>query len=167
MPAGFTLSEGSHPYRSPLMATAVGTEDKIKNLLGDLIQLDHDAVLAYDAAIERLGNANHRAALTKFRLDHLRHVEELGAALAALGRQPPGEGNMKSWLTQGKVVLGGLIGDKAILQAMKTSEDDTQTADQRAVQHRNASAELRANLERGLADERRHRDWLVETIAKF
>ena len=50
-------------------------------------------------------------------------------------------------LTKGKVVLGGLIGDNAVLQAMKTNEDDTNTA-----------------YERALGDERRHRDWMVETI---
>lgn len=147
------------------MATTIGTEDQIEDLLSDLIQLDHDAVVAYDAAIERLSNANHRAALTRFRLDHLRHIEELGAELMALGKHPPQQGDMKSWLTQGKVVLGGLAGDKAILQAMKTNEDDTNTAYERAVQHRNSPPRLRTTLERGLEDERRHRDWMMQTIA--
>lgn len=50
-------------------------------------------------------------------------------------------------LTKGKVVLGGPMGDKAVLQAMKTNEDDTNTA-----------------YERALGDERRQRDWMVETI---
>jgi hypothetical protein len=84
-----------------------------------------------------------------------------------VGRQPPAEGDMKSWLTQGKVVLGGLVGDKAVLQTMKTNEDDTNTAYECAVKHPDALGELHATLERGLADERRHRDWLVETIAEL
>ncbi len=146
------------------MTTTVGTEDKLEDLLTDLVQLDHDAVLAYDAAIERLGDSAHRSTLAGFRQDHLRHIDELGEALTALGRTPPREGDMKSWLTQGKVVLGGLMGDKAILQAMKTNEDDTNTAYERGVQHRNASPGLRAILTHGLEDERRHREWIVETI---
>ena len=42
-------------------------------------------------------------------------------------------------------MLGGLIGDKAILVAMKTNEDDTNTAYERAVNHeqRHASARTR------------------------
>jgi uncharacterized protein (TIGR02284 family) len=146
------------------MATTVGTEDRLEALLADLIQLDHDAVLAYKTAIERLGNASHRSALAGFRRDHLRHIEELGDALAGLGGTPPKEADRKSFLTQGKVVLAGLIGDKAILQAMKTNEDDTNTAYERAVQHRNASPELRKTLEDALGDERRHRAWIIETI---
>jgi uncharacterized protein (TIGR02284 family) len=149
------------------MVTTVGTEDKLDSLLTDLVLLDHDAVLAYDAAIERLGTANHRSTLAGFRRDHLRHIEELDAALSAMGKTPPKEGDMKALLTQGKVVLAGLVGDKAILRAMKTNEDDTNIAYERAVQHRHASPELRRTLESGLADERRHRAWLIETIERL
>ena len=146
------------------MATTVGTEDKLENLLVDLVQLDHDAALAYQAAIDRLKDGQLRSVMGVFREDHLRHIDELGQALAALGRTPPKEGDMKSLLAKGKVVLGGLIGDKTILQAMNANEDDTSTAYERAVQHRNASPTLRSVLERGLADERKHRDWMVEQI---
>jgi uncharacterized protein (TIGR02284 family) len=146
------------------MATSIGMEDKIEDLLADLIRLDHDAAAAYDAAIERLGKASYRSTLAGFRQDHLRHIDELGEVLSAMGGTPPGRGDMKSVLTQGKVVLGGLMGDKAILQAMKTNEDDTNTAYERAVQHRDATPALHGTLERALSDERRHRDWMVETI---
>ena len=149
------------------MVTTVGTESSLEDLLQDLIQLDHDAVEAYEAAIERLQDAGFRSALNGFCQDHLRHVEELGAQLSALGREPPREGDMKSVLAKGKVVLGGLMGDKAILQAMKTNEDDTNTAYERAVQHKDASATVHDTLERALGDERRHRQWMVETIARL
>ena len=149
------------------MVTTIGTESSIEDLLKDLVQLDHDAVDAYQAAIDRLENAGFRSTLTGFCQDHLRHIEELGAQLSAIGREPPKEGDMKSMLAKGKVVLGGLMGDKAILQAMKTNEDDTNTAYERAVKHDDASADVREVLSRGLADERRHRGWMVETIAKL
>jgi uncharacterized protein (TIGR02284 family) len=146
------------------MVTTIGTEDKIEDLLADLIRLDHDAAVAYDAAIERLANASYRSTLSGFRQDHLRHIDELGEVLSAMGKTPPARGDMTSVLTQGKVVLGGLMGDKTILQAMKTNEEDTNTAYERAVQHRDATPALHATLERALSDERRHRDWMVETI---
>jgi uncharacterized protein (TIGR02284 family) len=149
------------------MVTTVGTESSLEDLLKDLIQLDHDAVDAYQAAIDRLQNKDFRSALTGFRQDHQRHTEELGALLSAMGREPPKEGDMKSLLAKGKVVLGGLMGDKAILQAMKTNEDDTNTAYERAVKHDEASADMRDVLSRGLADERRHRDWMVKAIEKL
>ena len=148
------------------MVTTVGTENKLEDLLADLVRLEHDAVDAYDAAIERLVNAGWRSSLIEFRRDHLRHIEELGEALSAMGRDPPKDGDMKSFLTQGKVVVAGLIGDTAILQAMKTNEDDTNKAYERGVQHRDASLSLRAVLQRALADERRHRGWMIEQIER-
>ena len=149
------------------MVTTVGTESSLEDLLKDLIQLDHDAVETYQAAIDRLHYAGFREALKGFCQDHLRHVEELGAQLSGLGREPPKEGDMKSVLAKGKVVLAGLVGDKQMLQAMKTNEDDTNTAYERAVRHDEASEEVRETLRRGLADERRHRDWMVATIRKL
>jgi len=80
------------------MVTTVGTESSLEDLLEDLIQLDHDAVHAYEAAIDRLHYAGFREALKGFCQDHLRHIEELGAQLSALGREPP----MKSVLAKGK-----------------------------------------------------------------
>src|SRR3954451_16936222 len=99
------------------MATTVGTETNAIDLLKDLIQLDYDAADAYQAAIDRIDDTTARSSLTAFRQDHLRHIEELGTILRQMGHEPPQEGDMKSLLTQGKVMLGNLFGDSAILQA--------------------------------------------------
>ena len=149
------------------MATTVGTESTLEDLLSDLIELDYDAATAYQAAIDRLDDAQCRTTLSRFKQDHLRHTRDLGQILNAMGKTPPTEGDAKSLLTKGKVVLGGLMGDKAILEAMKTNEDDTNTAYERAVKHRNASSEIQAVLDRALDDERHHRDWMVETIERL
>ncbi|HKS88114.1 MAG TPA: DUF892 family protein [Stellaceae bacterium] len=149
------------------MATTVGNETTLDDLLTDLIQLDHDAADAYQAAIDRIEDQGCRSALSAFKQDHLRHIEELGEFLSRRGKTPPTAGDMKAYLAKGKVVMGGLIGDKAILQAMKTNEDDTNTAYERAVQHRDAMPDLHACLQQGLGDERRHRDWMIEQIKKI
>ena len=39
------------------MATTIGTESNIEKLVTDLIYLEHDAIAAYDATIERLDDA--------------------------------------------------------------------------------------------------------------
>ncbi len=149
------------------MVTTIGTEDKLDDLLQDLSRLDHDAAEAYQAAIDRLENASYRTTLASFKQDHLRHTQELGDCLTSLGKTPPKEGDMKGMLTKGKVVLGGLVGDKAILQAMKTNEDDTNTAYERAVKHKDTTPQIQTVLERALGDERRHREWMVETIDRM
>lgn len=147
------------------MVTTIGTESKLETLLTDLIQLDYDAAEAYQAAIDRVENAGSKASLLTFKQDHLRHVDDLSQVLAKMGREAPAGGDIKSVLTKGKVVLGGLAGDKAILQAMKTNEDDTNTAYERAALHHEATPQIHALLEHNLRDERRHRDWMVEKIA--
>lgn len=149
------------------MATTVGTERTLEDLLHDLIELDYDAAAAYASAIDRLENAHFRDALSRFKQDHIRHTQDLGQILSSMGKTPPKEGDAKSLLTQGKVVLGSLMGDKAILQAMKTNEDDTNTAYERAVKHKDSSSQIQAALDRALDDERTHRDWMVETIEKL
>lgn len=149
------------------MVTTVGTETTLENLLKDLVQLEHDAADAYEAAVDRLKDAGFRSQLTGFRQDHLRHIAELTALMADLGHEAPKEGDMKSLLAKGKVVLGGLMGDKAILQAMKTNEDDTNTAYDRAVKFEKAPPEIRLTFEKAQADERRHRDWMVATLEKL
>ena len=130
----------------------------------DLVQLDYDAADAYEAAINRLQEARFRDRLREFKGDHLRHIAELGDILVEMGRTPPKEGDMKSLLTRGKVVIGGLMGDKAILQAMRTNEADTNTAYERAVAFHGLSTETRQVLQRGLQDERRHCEWILEQL---
>lgn len=153
------------------MVTTVGTENTLDDLLTDLVKLDFDAADAYQAAIDRLQNPEFRATLALFREDHLRHVDELSEVLnevlKASGKTPPQEGGVKGYLTQGKVVMGGLMGDKAIIQAMKTNEDDTNTAYDRAVAFKAAPADTHQIFTRAQLDERRHRDWMEATLAKL
>jgi uncharacterized protein (TIGR02284 family) len=149
------------------MVTTVGTEDRLEDLLTDLVQLDYDAAEAYQAAIDRLQNTEYRSALSGFKDDHLRHIREISDILTQMGLTPPGQGDMKSLLTKGKVVMAGLMGDEAILQAMRTNEDDTNTAYQRAVQHPNVPTGTLDALERGREDERRHCEWILGALRAF
>lgn len=146
------------------MATSAGKEHDPLELLQGLIKLDHAAEEAYEAAIERLDNPAYRQQLDAFMRDHKRHIAELSPILRQLGGKVPDGGGMKEMLTEGKVKLSGLMGDRAILKAMKTNEDDTNTAYERAVT--NAPMEARAVIERGLADERRHREWIVAQLGE-
>ena len=144
------------------MVTTVGTESTLEDLLEDLIALDYDAADAYQAAIDRLESASFKQRLAEFKRDHLRHVTELSEILSRMGRTPPKEGDMKSLLTKGKVVMAGLIGDKAILEAMRTNEADTNTAYERAVNFQGLPSNTREVLQHGLEDERRHCEWILE-----
>ncbi|MFG6626729.1 DUF2383 domain-containing protein [Sulfitobacter sp. 1A12056] len=142
------------------MPTTVGTETTAVDLIKNLLILEHDAIAAYDSTIERLESAEYRQQIETFRRDHEEHVQELGRIADTMGIDKPMEGDMKQWLTTGKVALADLAGDNAILKAMKTNEDDTVAAYQRALDNDITGAELRPLMEKGLADERRHRAWM-------
>lgn len=43
------------------MVTTVGTESDLVDMLNNLIQLDYDAIDAYDTAIDRLDSAEYKA----------------------------------------------------------------------------------------------------------
>ncbi|MFG6550923.1 ferritin-like domain-containing protein [Sulfitobacter sp. M21595] len=142
------------------MPTTVGTEDNAADLVRNLLILEHDAIAAYDTTIERLDSAEYRQQIETFRRDHKAHVQDLSRIANSLGVEKPMEGGMKQWLTTGKVALADIAGDGAILKAMKTNEDDTVAAYQQALDNAVTDAELRPVIEKGMADERRHRSWM-------
>jgi len=149
------------------MVTTIGTERELLDALNNLIALDFDAIDAYQAAINRLKNTTDATQLRQFMGDHERHTQELSAIVRDLGGTPTMQGDMKSLLTQGKVVLGNLMGDSGILKAMKTNEDDTNTAYERAVSRDDLTPHLREVLQRNLGDERRHRSWIETRLASM
>jgi uncharacterized protein (TIGR02284 family) len=149
------------------MVTTVGTETTLEDLLEDLIQLDYDAADAYQAAIDRLDDRRFQDALAEFRRDHLRHISELSDILSGMGRAPPKKGDMKGILARGKVAIGGLMDDESILHAMRTNEADTNTAYERAVKYDALPSTTRDVLQRGLEDERRHCQWILDTLKTF
>ena len=145
------------------MATTVGTEDTIQDLVKNLILLERDAIAAYETTIEKLSDSTIAGQIESFRQDHLQHLDVLNEMAAETGAEAPLEGDMKQMLTTGKVTLAGMMGDGAILKAMKTNEDDTVTAYDRAAAHRDAITKAKAFFEKALADERRHREWMERT----
>jgi uncharacterized protein (TIGR02284 family) len=146
------------------MATMTGLQTDLVKLLKSIIELDYDAIEAYEAAIERLENGSDKAQFSMFMADHRRHVSDLSLIMTEMGEEPPTGPDIKGMLTKGKVVLGSLIGDKAILFAMRTNEADTNTAYERALARDDLTARMRAIFETNLLDERRHRNWINERL---
>jgi len=115
---------------------------------------------AYQAAIDRLENSGYRNALAEFKRDHLRHITELGDILSRMGRTPPKEGDMKVLLTQrqsGYRRPDGRRGHSA-------GNADQRGGHQHGVRALRELQGLQANtrdvLQNGLADERRHGEWI-------
>jgi rubrerythrin len=142
------------------MATLVGSQKTLSGLVRSLIELDYDAVAAYRAAIERLGSAELKRAFGLFLSDHVRHATDLSGALEGLGEQPPTHADLKAVLTKGKMTVGALSNDRAVMLVMKTNEVDTNRAYERAVARNDIPDHLRFLFERAILDERRHRQYI-------
>lgn len=149
------------------MASKIGTEEDATTLIRNLIHLDHDAVDAYAAAIDRLEAAGRKQQLREFKADHERHIEALGRIGTARGIEVPKGGDIKRFLTQGKVAIGELMGDKGILRAMQSNEEDTTTAYDRAAERDDLDAELRAAIDAAQADEHRHKAWIETELRRL
>lgn len=145
------------------MVTMVGNESSIQDLVTNLIYLEHDALAAYESCIERLDDKSLAAKIAEFKADHDEHVRVLNEMARQLGIEAPTGGDMKQMLTTGKIVIADMMGDAAILKAMKTNEDDTVTAYERASRHADAIPESKAFFMKARQDEERHRAWMETT----
>ncbi|MCW5589077.1 MAG: DUF892 family protein [Legionellales bacterium] len=143
------------------MVTKVGLQANFVSALKDLIELDYDAIEAYDAAIKRLENPQYATTLNNFRQDHQDHVTTLSSILSEHGEEAPtGPSIGKQWIAKGKVVLADLAGDHAILMAMKSNEEDTNTAYQRLNDFTDKWPDTITALSKGLDDEKKHKAWI-------
>ena len=135
--------------------------------LNNLIALDFDATRAYESAIERLDEPRFKTQLQQFKGDHERHIRDLTALVKELGGDAVTGPDMKVAMTKGKVILGDIVGDKGILQAMKSNEEETNNKYERALSVEGLPTRVREVLARNLEDERRHRAWLIEQLERL
>jgi rubrerythrin len=151
------------------MATMVGTQKSFTQAIKELVELDYDALGAYESAINNLENPEYKKKFEEFKLDHQRHITELSAFLSRCNETAPsGPDNMKKVLVKGKVELASLFGDQNILSAMLSNEEDTNTAYERinARIGESADKEIAKIIADGLADVRKHKDWIQSNISQ-
>jgi uncharacterized protein (TIGR02284 family) len=137
---------------------------RLVSVMNSLIELDFDTIEAYAAAIERLKDAGDKAVLERFMEDHRRHVSDLSPLVRSLGGTPAAAPDLKQILTKGKVVIAGLVGDNGVLEAMKSNAETTSRVYERATREPQIPARVLSVLDRNLADERRHRAWLMSRL---
>lgn len=138
-------------------------EEMVKKIKS-LIQLDVDAVHAYQQAIEKIEVPLIREQLTRFKEDHERHVRELSERLTAMGEEPPRPApDLKGYLIEGFTALRSMTGTEGALKAMRTNEQLTNRRYEEA-RRMNAPADLHALLEANYEDERRHLAYVEQAL---
>jgi uncharacterized protein (TIGR02284 family) len=137
--------------------------DKERSKLRELAQLDVDAIGLYDAAIQRITVPLVREKLSEFRVDHVRHVQDLNAEILKLGgEQVDGSPDVKGTLLRGFTAVTSMMGTQAALFAMAGNEEITNHSYQSALKAADWTAEVRSLIERNYADERRHLAWIKQ-----
>jgi hypothetical protein len=145
---------------------SIGKEAQLVDTLKHLIALDYDAISAYQASVDRLESSRYRRALREFMTDHWRHIQELTPIVSEFGEVAPTHADAKVVLTKGKVLIAQLAGDRGILSAMRSNENDTNNAYENACARIDVPVNIREILQRGLLDERRHRAWLERVLSQ-
>lgn len=140
------------------------TNQEIGDELKRLVQLDVDAVLAYDRAISAIDESPIATTLAGFKLDHQRHVLELSQALLGLGITPPeAKPDLKGSILGGLTAVRSRLGSEQLLQAMKSNEQLTNSSYASAVA-KPFPDELLEVVRRGYADEQRHLAWIERQL---
>lgn len=142
------------------MVTMVGMQKDFGDAMKELLELEYDALAAYDESIARLENADFKHKMSDFRDDHKHHIQKISQLLKSHGVDFEPGPDAKKFLTQGKVVIADLLGDTAILKAMLTNEIETNMAYERMHSHEHIWDDAIDFIKEGFADEKKHKAWL-------
>lgn len=136
--------------------------------LNDLLQLDHDAMAAYDVAIEKLEDRDHAAQIAGFRRDHERHVRELDELVARLGGAPANHPHATGPFKTALQSLGALAGDRGVLMAFRTNELRVRTRyDGYASRAMLWPSDVKRTVDGAALDEERHYAWVADVLQRM
>jgi ElaB/YqjD/DUF883 family membrane-anchored ribosome-binding protein len=142
--------------------------DEIVEGLNDLLQLDHDALGAYDIAIEKLEDRDHADQIAGFRRDHERHVRDLNELITELGGTPANEPHATGPFKQAMQSLGALGGDKGTLIAWRTNELQVRMKyDSYASKANMWPDRVKRVVDANALDEERHYQWVADVLGRL
>jgi rubrerythrin len=146
-------------------STPAAASAEVLEGLNDLLQLDHDAVGAYEIAIEQLENRDHALQIKGFRSDHERHIRELNDLILRLGGSPVNEPHATAPLKQALQKVAAAAGDRALLMAWRANEFQVMTKyDGYARQGRAWPPEAKRLVDEFALDEERHYQWVAGVL---
>ena len=141
---------------------ALSTEKVIEEC-NDLIRFDHDAIGAYDEAIDEIKESDIVEQLKVFRGDHQRHVTDLSQIVRRLGGTPPEHPGVRGVIRKSMTKIAGLVGTEACLKAMRSNEE---VLNKQYAQRTNQQfpADVLQVIERNYQDEQRHLRYVEQAL---
>lgn len=133
--------------------------------LKTLLKVDYDSVCCYNQASGELDEPGIHATILRFRDEHERHIDSLAAVIRNLGEEPPPTArDFKGVLMEGFTAVRAMMGIKATLKALRTNEKVLLRHYEQAVAW-GSPADIEVMLDRHLADERAHMDYIQRALA--
>ncbi|RDB35946.1 MAG: ferritin-like domain-containing protein [Spirobacillus cienkowskii] len=149
------------------MMTHVGTQKLFIDAMKELLELEYDALEAYNVAVSKIGKEECKKKLQEFLKDHENHINKLKEYLKKHSIEIPSGPSSKQWLTKGKVYLGNLIGDRKVIEAMLSNERDVIMAYENVTQRTDKWPEIVTFLNKAYDDEKKHKIGLETILDKF
>lgn len=141
------------------MDTQVMTQAKIIEELNEVLQIDLDAVGAYQTAFDAIDVAEIKNQLLLFQRDHERHITDLEAIILRCGGKPRKGADWRGMVQRGFTKVAGLVGAEGTLKAMLSNEKVTNNVYAKHCQ-KAFPPDILAVLQRNYGDEQRHFSWI-------
>lgn len=154
------MEGGSLPVAQP-SAEVIGA-------LNELLQLDYDAIGAYEIAIDELEDRDHATRIAAFKADHERHIRELNTLIERMGGTPHNNPHATAPLKHAMQSLGAMGGDRGILLAWRANELQLRNRyDEWASRALRWPAEAKRLVARNALDEEGHYQWVAGVLREM
>ena len=141
----------------------MNTKDLIA-ALANLVQLDIDAVHAYDQVLKEIDDPIISRRLLTFQEEHRNHIRGLSRHIEELGGQPPEPSrDFKGFVIEAFTAIRSFTGLKGALKAMKITEDITNRYYGEVVSWQ-APAEVKEVLRTYFSEEKIHLDYIISNL---
>jgi hypothetical protein len=134
--------------------------------LNDLLQLDQDALSAYELAIRELDSPRLKQELEAHRADHERHIQELERHLERIGGMKMPLPHLTGVFKLAVQAVVAAASDRKVLLAFKANEMQVRDKYMRAAES-DLPIDIRDTVSRAAADEQRHYEWAVMSLEQL
>lgn len=143
------------------------TPTSFADALRALVELDFDAIAAYEVALSYLTAPTLQKPLRQFIREHERHVRELSQLLLSHQEKIIKPLDVHRWLVQGPMVVNGSISDGALLEVLIDIETMTNAAYRAILSRLDRWPAAESILVASYLDEAYHQYWLEETYQRL
>jgi len=139
-------------------------EKNLIEALSNLVQLDIDAVHAYDQALKEIDDPIIKDRLLKFQNEHRNHISGLAQQIEDLGGRPPDRAqDFKGYVIEAFTAIRSFTGLKGALKAIKITEDITNRYYSEVVSWQ-APSDTKEVLRTYFSEEKVHLDYIASNL---